>query len=101
MATSKQILARIRRIGPLVRGSLVESGRTCGKRGCVCTRGQRHVAFYLSRRMEGRTRLDHVSRDRVETVRQWQQNYRALMDLVEQLTTALLQELREGKSRKP
>ena len=98
MATSKQILARIRTIGPVVRGSLVESSRTCGKKNCLCTRGRRHAAFYFSRRMDGRTRLTHVSQKRVETVRQWQQNYRVMMNLVEQLTTALLQELREAKT---
>lgn len=97
MGSSKQILARIQAIGPVVHGSLVEAKRTCGKKGCKCARGQRHTAFYLSRRIEGKTRLEHVSRANVETVRRWQKNYERLLALIEELTTALLRELRESK----
>ena len=97
MATSKQLLARIRALGPMVHGSLVEAKRTCGKKGCRCTRGEPHTAFYLSRRFEGKTRLEHVSRDHVKWVRRWRKEHDRLLALVEELTTALLQELRESK----
>ena len=97
MATSKQILARMRALGPMVHGSLVEAKRTCGKRGCRCAKGEPHTAFYLSRRVEGKTRLEHVSRGDVKTVRQWCKNHARLRELVEELTTALLHELRESK----
>ena len=97
MATSKQILARIRALGPAVHGSLIEAKRTCGKKGCRCACGEPHAAFYLSRRIDGRTRLEHVSRDKVKTVRRWRENHERLMALVEELTTALLRELRESK----
>ena len=97
MATSKQILARIRALGPLVHGSLVEAKRKCGKKGCRCTRGEPHTAFYVSRRIDGRTRLEHVSRDKVKTVRRWRKKHARLMALVEELTSALLRELRESK----
>ena len=95
MATSKQLLARIRALGPMVHGSLVEAKRTCGKKGCRCARGEPHTAFYLSRRFEGKTRLEHVSRDDVKKVRRWRKEHDRLLALVEELTTALLQELRE------
>jgi hypothetical protein len=97
MATSKEVLVRIGAIGRLVHGSLVEMKRTCGKEGCKCARGERHSAYYLSRRVGGRTRLEHVSRAHVETVRRWRKNYERLCVLVEELTTALVRELRETK----
>lgn len=97
MATSKQILARIRALGPVAHGSLVETKRTCGKRGCRCARGEAHTAFYLSRRINGKTRLEHVSRHNVKIVRRWQEKHGRLLALVEQLTTALLRELREPR----
>lgn len=96
MATSKQLLVRIRALGPMAHGSLVEANRTCGKPGCRCARGEAHTAFYLSRRVEGKTRLEHVSRGDVKTVQQWRKNHERLLVLVEELTTALLQELREA-----
>jgi len=97
MATSKQLLAKLRSLGPMVHGSLVEAARTCGKQGCRCTRGEPHRAFYLSRRIEGKTRLEHVSQRDVETVRQWRETYERLRVLVEELTTALLEELRKAR----
>jgi hypothetical protein len=97
MATSKQLLARIRALGPMVHGSLVEAKRTCGKKGCRCAQGEPHTAFYLSRRVEGKTRLEHVSRDQATAVRRWRKEHDRLVALVEELTTALLQELRESK----
>ncbi len=96
MATSKQILAKIRALGPVVHGSLVQAKRKCGKKGCKCGRGEPHTAFYLSRRIQGKTRLEHVSRANVKTVRQWRNNHDRLRALVEQLSTALLRELRES-----
>ncbi len=97
MATSKQILARIRALGPVVHGSLVEAKRTCGKKGCRCASGEPHTAFYLSRRINAKTRLEHVSRDNVRIVRRYRKNHGRLLALVEELTTALLRELRESK----
>jgi hypothetical protein len=96
MATSKQILAKIRALGPVVHGSLVQAKRKCGKRGCKCGRGEPHPAFYLSRRIQGKTRLEHVSRANVKTVRRWRKNHDRLRALVEELSTALLRELRES-----
>ena len=97
MPRSNQVLRRIRALGPMVHGSLVKAARTCGKTGCRCARGEPHTAFYLSRRVEGKTRLEHVSQRDVKTVRQWRKAYERLRVLVEELTTALLEELRETK----
>jgi hypothetical protein len=40
--------------------------------------------------------LEHVSRDNVKTVRRWRKEHDRLRALVEELTTALLRELRES-----
>lgn len=45
---------------PMIAGSLLKQGRTCGKPGCRCAGGERHVAAYLSRSIEGRTKLTYV-----------------------------------------
>lgn len=96
MTRSKQLLTTIQAIGPVVHGSLVEAKRRCGKSGCKCVHGEAHTAFYVSRRMGGKTRLEHVSRANVGTVQQWRKNYERLRALVEELTTTLLRELREA-----
>lgn len=44
----------------MVAGSFVRQTRTCGKSGCRCTRGERHVATYLSRSVGGVTQMVYV-----------------------------------------
>ena len=40
--------------GPMLRGSLLERPKFCGKKGCTCTRGESHPpGLYLSRLVEG------------------------------------------------
>jgi hypothetical protein len=36
---------------PLLRGSLVSMARTCGKAGCHCQQGKKHVSLYLAVRV--------------------------------------------------
>ena len=48
-------------------GCLVEKYRKCGKPGCKCARGEPHgPSFYISRRVEGKTRYDYVRKDEVD-----------------------------------
>lgn len=44
----------------MVAGAFVKQGRTCGKPTCHCATGERHQARYLSRKIEGRTRMVYV-----------------------------------------
>lgn len=82
-----------------MRGSLVETRVKCGKPTCKCARGELHTAFYLSRRIDGKTRMDHVAKNQVETVRKWKKNYERLDALLDKLTDALMDELKKDKRR--
>ena len=73
---ASRLLAEARRLeavllghGPLVRGSLIQRPKFCGKAGCKCTRGEAHPAgLYLSRLEDGVARPRFVraaDRDRV------------------------------------
>jgi len=97
MPSSKQILSRIRKIGPMVRGSLIQNRIRCGKPTCKCAKGELHTAFYLSRRLEGKTRMDHIAKDQVAAVRRWKKNHQRMEALLEKLTDALMEELRQEK----
>lgn len=51
----------------MVEGSFVELGRKCGKSSCKCAAGEKHYSKYLSRSVEGRTKLVYVpGRDEVD-----------------------------------
>lgn len=70
--------ARAKLVGNLdvIRGSLVETYRTCGKPGCRCREGAKHGPYYLLTWSEdGKARSAHVPRDRVRRVKQMIRDY--------------------------
>lgn len=73
---ASRLVAEVRRLEPLLlghgrllRGSLMERPKFCGKAGCKCTRGEAHPAgLYLSRLEAGVARprfIRSADRDRV------------------------------------
>ena len=96
----------------MVRGSLLELMRKCGKPGCRCQRGELHGPnFYLSLPKPGkRSRMLPVSPDKVKTVRSLNSHYhdfqhalteiRRLNEEIESLLLAIRQEqLRLGEEK--
>lgn len=70
---------------PLIRGSLVCSQLTCGKPRCRCTRGEKHTAWYLSVRHEGKRRMICVPAALLPLVQRCVKNHHILeetLDLV-------------------
>jgi len=69
-----------------VRGSVVELHRPCTRPECRrCRTGERHPATYLSFKQAGRTRLLYLPAPVQEQAREWVENCRALMTLIEQI----------------
>ena len=74
----RQLRARRRRLAAglpdveaLLRGSLVDQHRRCGKEGCRCTQGQLHgpYTYLATSRVRARSRLLYVPAALVELVR--------------------------------
>lgn len=55
---------------PLIKGSVYEIKRRCGKPGCKCARGELHRSMVLSASEQGRTKLRAIPRGRLTDVRQ-------------------------------
>jgi len=60
----------------LLKGTLIEVQRTCGKPGCKCARGQKHTCRQLSASVEGKTRTWNVPRRYLAKVKRLTENYR-------------------------
>ena len=60
---------------PLVKGSVYEMARKCGKPTCVCTRGQLHRSLVLSWSDRGRTRLKSIPPERLQELRRKSEEY--------------------------
>jgi len=88
-ARVKKLAAR----GPVLTASLVRIAKHCGRQGCRCQRGQKHVGNYLTFKRAGKTRTVYVPLDLVEEVRQWIAEARRLKGLMaesSQLAVALV-----------
>ena len=72
---------------PVIKGSVYELKRKCGKRGCRCAQGHLHSCMVLSSSEKGKTRLRVIPRGRlvdVETrVERYQRLRRARARLIE------------------
>lgn len=60
----------------LLKGTVVEVSRTCGKPGCKCTRGQKHPCYQISASIQGKTRTRHLPQKLLKEVKRLTENYR-------------------------
>jgi hypothetical protein len=60
----------------LLKGTILEVQRTCGKAGCRCARGHRHSCWQLSASVGGKTRTRNVPRRYVAEVKRLTKSYR-------------------------
>jgi hypothetical protein len=63
---------------PVIKGTVYELKRRCGKPGCRCTAGQLHSSMVLSSSEKGRTKLRMIPRGSLFEVKRKVQRYQAL-----------------------
>ena len=85
---------------PLLRGSLVSMARTCGKTGCHCQQGEKHISLYLSVRLNNRRRMIYVPPAMEDTVRGWVENAQEVDHLLEFISQRCLTEFLHEKEQK-
>ena len=64
--------------GPLVKGTVYEMARKCGKSSCACARGELHRNTVLSWSHEGKTRLMSIPPERLMELRGKSEEYQRL-----------------------
>jgi len=90
-------------VGPLMRGSLVERLRRCGRPNCACADDvrKRHGGKFLTVQLGGRTHALHVRPEDEAKVRAAIGAYARLWDLINALTVCELSDLRrEARERR-
>lgn len=70
-----RLIERITADKPMVKGSVYEMRRKCGKESCRCARGELHASKVLSWSEEGRTRLRAIPKGTVGELRTLTQRY--------------------------
>lgn len=100
-----ELREQLRAVGlaPLMRGSLVERLRRCGRANCACATdpARRHAGKVLTVQLEGRTHSLHVRPEDEPRVRAAIGAYCKLWDIINALTVCELSDLRrQGRERR-
>ncbi len=102
--SARSRLAQLLHDHELIHGSVVTMTRVCGKAGCHCERGEKHVSLYLSLKLEGKRRMVYIPTALEEEVRRRVAAYREVEQLTEIISAAcvdrVLENKREGKSNR-
>jgi|GEM_PF-3142467 len=80
-------------LGNLMRGTLVQTKVKCGRKGCICETGEKHVKIHLSLNLHGRTRGCYID-GREEAVAPLIGEYQRAWHIIEQLTEVNLELIR-------
>ena len=81
----------------VIRASLLERHRVCGKPNCRCTRGQEHESLYLVVSEGGRSRQLYVPKAWESRVRQWVADYQEARELLEAISGIHWDKLRQRR----
>ncbi|MCP4591053.1 MAG: hypothetical protein GY842_09930 [bacterium] len=87
--TERRIRSRLARLVAnfaLVRGSIQQRERACGKPNCRCAQGEKHSSIYLVARDEGKYQQLFIPKALEPHARRWAQDYQEARDLLEQLS---------------
>ena len=96
----KTLEKKITELGPVMRGSVVELGATCGNPNCRCARGEKHRKYYFSMSLKGKTKVIYLGKSREPVARQYLKNYKILLAIVDEMTTINLELLKAGLVKK-
>ncbi len=99
MRKRARLLARLPDLERLLRGSLVERYKKCGKPGCHCVESAGHgPAYYLSVTLgTGTTRSYYVSKKQKKRILRYLGNHRKLRELTEEITRINRELLEQGE----
>jgi hypothetical protein len=90
-------LAQLLHSDELICGSVVSMARKCGKKGCHCEQGEKHVSLYLSIKMEEERRMVYIPPELEKEVRRRVEVYRESQQLTRVVSEACIHRMLEQK----
>jgi hypothetical protein len=92
----QRLLRSLPPLKEILRGSLFERVRRCGKPGCHCAEGEGHPSFYVGVSFPGgKTTQVSIPRELVPVAREWIRNYERLWKFIEEISEVNRELLRE------
>ena len=81
----------------VMRGTLLERRRVCGKPNCRCVQGDGHEGLYLVISEGGRTRQLYIPKEWERRVRQWVADYHQAREHLEAISRLYWDKVRKRK----
>ena len=85
---------------PLARAGLVTMARVCGKAGCRCAAGDKHVSLYLAARLGRKRQMIYIPEELEDQARALVEGGRRVEELLEQISQSSLERLVAHKERR-
>lgn len=85
----RMIQSRVKKLvaqGPVLSASLVEIAKHCGREGCHCQTGEKHIGHYITRAVAGKTKTVYVPHDLIPEVQAWIKEHKRLKQLVQEIS---------------
>lgn len=86
---------QIPRSPKIIKGSLVELRRVCGKANCRCGNGEKHRSLYLSQSYRGRTRMTYIPRKYEKEITECVQRHKELVRIADKISELNIKIIRE------
>lgn len=95
LQTRRKAAKAMPQIEEILRGSIVEVKRYCGKANCRCSKGRKHRSLYISQSNKGESRLIYIPQHSEKEVRRLIDNYRKLKVVMEKISRINIRLARE------
>lgn len=84
----------------VIRGSLVDKSRSCGKPTCKCAKGEKHPGLGLQVWLDGHSMQFAVPRAMEAEVRKWVEQYQEVQDRLDRISDMYREKMRSARKAK-
>jgi len=84
LTKSRRLRSEMRRLGPMIKGSVIFREMKCGKPNCHCARGRPHFYLCITFKEVGKIKTVYVSREREAQALVWSGNYKKFKQLLKE-----------------
>ncbi len=79
----------------IIKGSLVNLKHTCGKKGCKCYKGEKHVSLYISRSQKGKTVMIYIPKSKEKHVKEYVKRYKTILEKLNQFSEKTINKIKQ------
>lgn len=93
-----KVLEQIKSLDNVIRGSIFEMKRFCGKKNCSCAKTKTpHRSMFLSFKYEGKTRMVPIRKEQIAQVKERIKDYKELKAAIDELACINAELLRSAE----